>query len=138
MKRWSLLLLLILFISRSAAAQTIRASIYGRVLDASGSAVPGATVKAIHVGTNIEYTFVTDARGKYEFPRRSQLGEYRLEAQATGFQRLIRGGVNIVIDHRALVDLEMKVGVLTQSVRVSSEAPRLETSNPTAGQFISK
>src|SRR5262245_53304645 len=138
MKRWSLLVSLILLISNHSPAQTIRASIYGHVVDASGSAVPGATVKAIHVGTNIEYTFVTDALGNYDFPRLSQLGEYRLEAQATGFQRLIRAGVNIVIDQRALVDLEMKVGDLTQSVRVSSEAPLLETSNSTPGQFISK
>ena len=121
-----------------ADAQTIRASIYGRVTDGTGAGIPQATVRAIHVSTNTEQTYLTDQEGNYDFPRLFKFGEYRLEAEAVGFQKLIREGVNLVIDQRAHVDLDMRVGEVTQRVEVTSDAPLLETSNSTPGQYVSK
>ena len=43
---WTRLLLFLILLAADVSAQTIRASIYGRVLDASGSAVSGAPVKS--------------------------------------------------------------------------------------------
>lgn len=120
----------------SLSAQSIRASIYGRVVDSSGSAIPGCTVRAIHVATNTESTFVTDEKGDYDFPRLVKFGEYRLDAEASGFQKLIREGINVSIDQRVRVDLELRIGEVTQTIQVSGEAPLLETSNSTPGQYI--
>src|SRR5262249_2800599 len=86
------LLLLSFLICADLPAQTIRASIYGRVLDPSGGAVSGARVKAIHADTNTTAFFVSDDLGNYDFPRLLQFGEYRLEVEAPGFQKLIRSG----------------------------------------------
>src|SRR5882762_1360994 len=120
------------------AAQTIRAAIYGTVLDPSGSGVPNATVRAIHVSTNTETTFVTDPSGTYDFPRLIRFGEYRLEAEAKGFRKLVREGVNIVVDQRAKIDLQMEVGNIAQAVEVVADASLLETSNATPGQYVPK
>jgi hypothetical protein len=122
----------------AAQAQTIRASIYGAVVDPSGSGIPGAIVRAIHGATNTELTFTTDQQGNYDFPRLVKFGEYRLEAEATGFQKLIREGLNIGIDQRVRVDLELRVGDVSQSVQVRAETPLLETSNSTPGQYVSQ
>ena len=124
--------------SSPAVSQTIRGSIYGTVMDATGAGVPGAKVRAIHLATNTELSFTTDQSGLYDFPRLVQFGEYRLEAEAAGFRKLIRDGINIVVDQRAKVDLRMEVGELTQQVQVQADAPLLETSNATPGQYISK
>ena len=104
--------------SLSMNAQTIRASIYGTVLDPSGAGVPRATVHAIHVSTNTETTFITDQSGAYDFPRLVRFGEYRLEAEAPGFRKLVREGVMIVVDQRAQINMQMEVGNVTQSVEV--------------------
>ena len=127
-------LLFVFLMIPAAHAQTIRAAIYGTVVDPSGSGIPGATVRAIHVPTNTELTFTADQQGSYDFPRLVKFGEYRLEAEATGFQKLIREGLNIGIDQRVRVDLELRVGDVNQSVQVSAETPLLETSNSTPGQ----
>jgi Carboxypeptidase regulatory-like domain len=130
-------LLLFFVLCADLPAQTIRASIYGRVLDSSGGAVSGARVKVIHTDTNTTAFFVSDDLGNYDFPRLLQFGEYRLEVETPGFQKLIRSGIKLVIDQRAEIDLILQVGDLNQSVRVSTEAPLLETSNSTPGQFLS-
>lgn len=125
-------------LTSQGAAQTIRASIYGSVLDASGAGVPEATVRAIHVPTNTELAYTTDAAGRYDFPRLVRFGEYRLEAEAKGFRKLVREGVTLVIDQRAQVDLKLEVGDVSQTVQVAGEAPLLETSNATPGQYVSQ
>lgn len=130
--------LLACMIPGAAQAQTIRASIFGTVTDASGSAVPQATVRAIHVATSTDLTYVTDEKGNYDFPRLVKFGEYRLEAEAKGFQKLVREGVNVVIDQRARVDLELRVGEVSQTVEVTGDAPLLETSNSTPGAYVPK
>ncbi len=134
----ALVSLALLASSSPVFSQTIRASIYGTVLDASGAGVPNARVRAIHVATNTEVSFTTDQSGLYDFPRLVQFGEYRLEAEAAGFRKLVREGINIVVDQRAKVDLQMEVGNLTQEVEVVADASLLETSNATPGQYISK
>jgi hypothetical protein len=63
--------------------------------------------------------------GNYDFPRLVRFGEYRLEAEAKGFQKLIREGVHVVIDQRARVDLELRVGEVSQTVEVTGAAPLL-------------
>lgn len=116
--------------------QTIRASIYGTVVDPSGAGVPGATVRAIHIATNTETTFVTDSSGTYDFPRLVRFGEYRLDASAPGFRKLVREGITIVVDQRAKIDLQLEVGDVAQAVEVVADASPLETSNSTPGQYI--
>ena len=98
---------------------------------------PARPLKVIHTGTNTTAQFVSDDLGNYDFPRLLQFGEYRLEVEAAGFQKLIRAGINLVIDQRAEIDLILQVGDLNQAIRVASEAPLLETSNATPGQYIS-
>ena len=48
-------------------AQTTSGAIEGKVVDGSGSALPGITVKARHVATDTPYTAKTDDQGQYQF-----------------------------------------------------------------------
>src|SRR5262245_47616799 len=114
---------LCLAFSINLPAQIIRASIYGRVMDSTGSGVPGASVRTVHVATGTSYSFTTNASGDYDFPRLLHFGEYRIEAEAKGFSKLILEGITLVIDQRAKVDLNLRVGEMTQSVQVTAEAP---------------
>ena len=50
-------------------AQTDRGTITGVVVDSSGGVVAGASVKAIHVGTNFERTVTTSPQGTYTIPQ---------------------------------------------------------------------
>ena len=135
--RLTVTFLMLLVAGLPLAAQTIRASLYGRVLDPQSSPVPNAKVRATHLATGTAYVFVTNENGGYDFPRLLQFGDYSVEAEAAGFQKLRRDGVNLVIDQRAQVDLRLTVGSVSETVEVRETVPLLETSNATPGQFIS-
>jgi len=84
MKQLLVAVLLVLLFVMSANAQTFRGAINGTVTDPSGAAVPGATVKATEIGTNIDHTTVTSAEGQFAF-QDMPLGLYKVTASATGW-----------------------------------------------------
>src|ERR1017187_5446021 len=61
------------------------AEIQGQVLDPSGSAIPGATVKAVQTDTQFTRTTTAGADGGYVLPN-LPLGPYRLQDNRQGFQ----------------------------------------------------
>ena len=63
-----------------AHAQVATGTIAGNVKDNSGAAVPGATVTATHVDTQVSTTATTDAEGQYALTL-LPLGTYTLESR---------------------------------------------------------
>ncbi len=65
-------------------AQQILGAITGTVKDASGAAVPGATVKAVNVATNFAVTAKTQTNGSY-LASNLPAGTYKLTITKEGF-----------------------------------------------------
>ena len=61
----------------------------GNVTDESGGAVPGATITATEVRTNISRTAVSNATGNYTFTNLAP-GVYRVEGELVGFRKFSR------------------------------------------------
>ena len=114
-----------IFLSVLAHAQTT-GTILGAVTDSTGAAVPGAAVRATNVETGISRATVTNAAGRYRIPELG-LGLYSVEAQITGFQTEVRSGIRLTVGREAVVDLELKVGAITERVEVTAEAPLVQT-----------
>src|SRR5262245_25782245 len=74
-----------MFLSGAAFGQSINATVGGTVADPSGALIPGVTVIATNVGTNIANTTVTNETGTYNFPA-LQPGAYKVTAELPGFQ----------------------------------------------------
>jgi Carboxypeptidase regulatory-like domain len=74
-----------LFLAVTGFGQSINATVGGNVADASGALIPGVTVTATNVGTNIANTTVTNETGTYNFPA-LQPGTYKVTAELPGFQ----------------------------------------------------
>ena len=85
-----------LLISGLLIAQSERGTIRGTVTDSSGSVMPGVTVKAVNVNTGIETATVTTDAGLYNIPQVPP-GNYRVEAERTGFKKLIRENVTVAV-----------------------------------------
>jgi hypothetical protein len=118
-----------------AAAQDFRGSITGRIADAQGGFLPGATVTATNLATNAESSTTTDGVGGYTIPYLTP-GTYRLTAELSGFKKVIREGVEVRIGDRLAIDLKLDVGQLEETVTVAAETPLLETRSGSAGQVI--
>ena len=71
-------------IASLALAQEFRATITGRVLDTSGSAVPNAAIRAVNLANNETSNATSDGAGTYTVPF-LRPGNYKLTVTAQGF-----------------------------------------------------
>ena len=115
-----ILLHLCLFISHATAQ--VSASLSGRVTDQTGAAVAGANVAAINQETGIARTTVTNQAGRYDLPA-LPIGQYELHAKKAGFAEQVRTGILLVVGQDATADLSLKVGQVTEQVKVTANVP---------------
>jgi carboxypeptidase family protein len=116
-------------------AQETRSTILGRLTDPTGAVIPGATVEARNSDTGIRVSASTNASGDYLLPFLIP-GPYQLTADAPGFKKWVRSGIQTRVDDRITVDITMEVGQASESVQVSAEAPLVDTSTGSMGQVI--
>lgn len=109
--------------------------ITGTVTDATGAVVPGTRVTVIHVETNRQFNVMTDADGRY-VSALLPIGNYRVEAEFTGFKRVARSGIRLEVQQTAVVDLRLELGEISDRVEVQAEAPLLNVTEATQGQVI--
>jgi hypothetical protein len=110
----------------SAPAQAISGDLVGKVLDASGSAVPNVTVTATNTATNVKFTGTTNINGDY---RISNLlpGAYDVSATATGFAAAILAGVSVDLNRTTTANLKLAVGTVSTTVDVVEAGALLDT-----------
>src|SRR3954447_13444343 len=105
-----------------ACAQIGGGSIVGTVTDESGASVSGVKISARNLETNIPQATLTNQSGYYEFPL-LPASRYQLEAESTGFQRTVSAPFELNTGSRPRVDLQLKVGAVTETVDVKATAP---------------
>ena len=131
----SLFLLSFLAISSTASAQIDTATIVGRVVDASGGVLPGVTVTATQQGSGIAATSITNASGEFIFPG-LRVGTYEVAAELQGFRRTVRENVQLNVQTRAQVDLQLSVGAVTEVVTVTGRSELLQTQTADIGTIV--
>ena len=129
-------LALALFVCASAAdAQDFRGGITGRITDAQGGRLPGVTVTATHLATNVVSTATTDTDGGFSIPYLAP-GAYKVTAELSGFKKAAREGIDVRIGDRIELALSLEVGSFEETVSVAADVPLLETRSGSAGQVI--
>lgn len=120
------LLVLLLSLAASLAAQETTGSIIGLVTDPTGAIIPGAQVTVVNVDTNATYKAKSNAEGNYAF-RTIPVGHYKLTAEAQGFKRYEVINILTQVNEASRVDVLMAVGTLSESVEVSATAVHANT-----------
>src|SRR6188472_167766 len=111
-------------------------SIRGLVTDASGAAVPGATVVIRSTATNESRTITTNDSGFYAFPSIIP-GTYDVTITHAGFKKAEVTGRVAQVSESAQVDVSLEVGQTSDSVTVSAAgAELLSTSNAEIGGVL--
>ncbi len=129
----ALLVAFALAVTGLAAAQETTGTISGRLVDAQGLAVPGATVTA--TGPQGARTTVTDSEGRYNIAFLTP-GVYTVRAELSGFKTSEQRDVTVRLGQTVDVDMRMEVGGLTETVEVSGTAPVIDTKTTTVGAVI--
>jgi hypothetical protein len=118
-----------------AAWAAITGSISGVVTDPSGAVVPGVTVVATSVSTNVQSTAVTDSKGFYRFATLN-VDTYNVTASQQGFRDYAQTGVKIDANSALRIDITMQLGTVTNTVSVKSDALQVETQSTQNGVVI--
>ncbi|MGE5568387.1 MAG: TonB-dependent receptor domain-containing protein [Rhodospirillales bacterium] len=117
--------------------QEYRATLLGRVEDPTGLAVPGAKVSATNTATNVSSSTTTNAQGSYTIPYLPP-GQYHLRVEVPGFKAVQRGPIELRLDERVQIDVQLELGVPTETVQVTAEVPLVDLASASAGQVIDR
>lgn len=126
---------LILSITPAVSAQVSRGTVLGTVQDASSAVIPGVTVNVINEGTNLTRTVITDETGTYTVEL-LPVGQYRVEAELAGFKKEVRTGIELHVDQKARVDLQLTVGNVSEVIEVNEAAPLVQTEDASLSQTM--
>ena len=118
-----------------ASAQVTTADLVGTARDTSGGIMPGVVVVLTNEATSVSRSMTTGEGGTYVFTGLPP-GRYRLTAEIQGFRKVERTGVELQINQRAQIDLELAVGLLSETVLIEGTAPLLETQSSVLGSVI--
>jgi hypothetical protein len=116
----------LLFLSAPAFPQLTSGNITGTVYDQSGATVPGATVIARDVATNIENTTTTTSSGAYRFENLA-IGTYNITVTAGGFNKAEVNGVAVQLNQTVTTNATLTIGQAATTVEVSAAAAAIDT-----------
>ena len=97
-------------------------SISGFVYDPATAGIPEAAITVTNSETGLTRTLVADERGYYR-ALSLPVGRYDVKVQKTGFRTLVRFGIDLVVAQDAVVDIDMKIGIVKEDVEIFAQAP---------------
>ncbi len=122
-------------ITVTAHAQEARGAIQGRAVDASGAAVPGASVEVLNIATGVVTPSTTNAEGSYRVPFLIP-GTYRVTVTLQGFSKFVSDKIEVHVADLLTVDATLTVGGVTDEVTVSAAAATVDRTTAELGQIV--
>jgi len=124
----------LLIIGSTAWAQVDRATLGGVVKDDTGGVLPGATVVATNLATNLESRQVTTETGAYQIVNLIP-GRYQVDVELTGFKKVSQV-VTLEVGQRARLDVELAIGSLAETITVSETVQMINANDATLGTVV--
>ncbi len=119
----------------SAAAQTGTSRITGRIGDAKGATIPGASVTVINEATGVSQTQTTTDAGVFSFDS-LPVGAYTVSVEQPGFKKFLKTGNVLTVGTPLTVDAAMEVGQVTETVTVQGGDEQLQTANASISNVV--
>src|SRR3954468_13974844 len=113
----------LVLVALPVAAQTAAGTLTGRVADATGLPLPGATV--VVQGADISRTFTTDGEGRFRFLELAP-GAYTLTSTLQGFATNVRDRVMVDVGQAVDLPVTLAIGALTETVEVTASSPMVD------------
>jgi hypothetical protein len=122
-------------ITGPAWGQEVTAAIVGTVTDPSGAPINGASVTVTDTERGTVLTARTTDVGSYTVLR-VPIGTYTLKVSAPGFQTSAYPAFTLQLNQTARVNVQMKVGQVSETVEVTGSAPVLQSQTAEVGTVI--
>jgi outer membrane receptor protein involved in Fe transport len=127
--------LFIFLLAQNAFAQLSTSTVFGTVADASGAAIPDATIILTQTQTNFARVTKTNGLGEYraEF---LPVGSYTVKVNANGFKETVQNGIVLTATQQATLNYTLQPGGETSVVTVNAEVPLVNLANSVLGATI--
>ena len=109
--------------------------IVGNVVDPTAAGVVGAAISATEENTGVKYSTTTGVEGSFLFPS-LPVGTYDVSVAAKGFQGYEQKEIRLQVGERQSLQIQLTVGVVTDSVTVTAVAAQVNSSNAELGTVI--
>lgn len=124
----------LLFGAVSVMAQETTATINGQVADAAGAVISGADLTLTNVKTHETRTTKTGDDGYYSLTFIPP-GIYDFSVKSQGFKEFLNRGIELLVNDRKTINVQLEAGAVTEMVSVTAEAPIVQ-STPTVGDVV--
>ena len=121
--------------AKVAWSQDVTATITGTITDASGAPVAGASVSAKDMDRGTVWPAKTNTDGIYNILK-IPVGTYSVKVEAKGFQTALYPPFTLVLNQTARVDVQMKVGAVSETIEVMGETPLLQTQSTEVSTLV--
>jgi len=118
-----------------AWSQEVTAAVVGTVTDPSGAPIKDANVTVTDTERGTVMTARTSEAGSYTVLR-VPVGTYSLKVSAPGFQTSVYPPFTLQLNQTARVNIEMKMGQVSETVEVTGSAPVLQSQSAEVGTII--
>jgi Carboxypeptidase regulatory-like domain len=133
----SILALVLCFAVPFAGAQSTGGRIRGTVMDASGGAVPGASVTLINEATHATREVQSGANGEYILLE-APVGTYEIDAVSKAFKKYARKGIVLNLNEVVTVDIILQIGAASEVVEVTGAPPVVDTTSTQLGAVVNE
>lgn len=120
-----------------AQSQLGTGAISGVVQDATAQLVPGARVMVTGADTGLSRETVTGSSGAFLIPVLPP-GRYQVRISKEGFAALQQDGVVVSVGATSNVNVQLKVGSLSDTITVTAEIPPVDTTNTSDASLIGR
>ena len=132
---WLCTALILVLAPRCAMPQSVTAQITGSVIDASGSSIAEAEVKAVNKQTGVEVTQLSKNDGNFQFLH-LPVGAYDISVSKPGFQKYTSHNLVLSLNQVYTLPVTLEIGKISESVEVQADAAQVETSTTQLGTVI--
>ena len=126
---------LLLLLCGTVSAQSTYGLIEGRIIDATGGVLPGATISVRQPTTGFVRTVVTNELGLYRvlnlYP-----AEYDVTVEMTGFAKVTCGPVRIDVGQAVVLNVGMEVGNAAAVINVLPPIPIVNAATPEVSRTV--
>lgn len=117
------------------SAQSTNASIVGIVTDASGGAVPNASVTATNTGTGVNRVVTTNEAGAFTLTPLIP-GPYELKVTNAGFKTRVQSNIILETGATLKIDVQLDVGQVSEQIEVTAAAPIMQTQEASVASVV--
>lgn len=129
-----LVALVLLWTGTAAYSQSETGRLIGTVTDASGAAIPSATIRVVELGTGRAITTQSQADGNYALNALA-VGSYKVEVTQQSFKSE-SATFSLDISQTKEINFKLPVGGTSETVSVTNDVPVVDTSVSSVGEVI--